>query len=292
MSRLDMKIKKKYISLSIQFKRLVFSLTVHLSLIIVGMTMTLPFLWMLSTSFKERLRVMEVPLRWIPRPFVWEAYKNIFMKYPFELAYLNSFKITTFVVVGTLFTCSLAAYAFAKMRFFGRNYIFMFLLATMMVPFQVTLIPMFILFNQIGWVNTHWPLMIPRILTNAFGVFLIRQFFLTVPNELLDAARVDGCSPLGIYWRIMFPLSMPVLATLAIFVFIWSWNDFLTPLIYLNDLEKFTVPLMVASLRGMYLENWPNLMAASCVALIPIIVIYFIGQRYFIEGIALTGIKG
>lgn len=287
-----MRVMGRHISLSARFKRLARSLIIHLSLIIVGIIMALPFLWMVSTSFKERLQVMEFPPQWIPNPFIWKAYEEVFTKFPFGLAYLNSFKITTSVVVGTLFSCSLAAYAFAKMRFFGRDYIFIGLLATMMIPFQVILIPMFILFQQIGWLNTHWPLIIPRILSNAFGVFLIRQFFLTIPNELLDAAKVDGCNPFSIYWRIILPLSVPVLATLAILTFVWSWNDFLSPLIYLNDLEKFTVPLMVGSIRGMYLTNWPNLMAASCVALAPMLVIYLIGQRYFIEGIALTGLKG
>ncbi len=271
--------------------RIVRSLAVHLVLILIGIAMALPFLWMLSTSFKLPTAVAVFPPQLIPKPFTLQAYAGIFRRYPFGTAYLNSIKIAVIVVTGSLLTTSMAGFAFAKIQFPGRDRIFVAMLATLMIPNQVTLIPMFIVFKNFGWIDTHWPLTFPMVMSNMFGVFLLRQFASTIPDELLDAGRVDGGSPLTLYWRIAIPLSTPALATLAIFVFVGSWNDFLLPLIYLNHVQKFTVPMMVAATRGVYLENWPQLMAASCAALAPMIVVYFIGQRYFIEGITLTGLK-
>jgi multiple sugar transport system permease protein len=161
-----------------------------------------------------------------------------------------------------------------------------------MIPVQVTLIPLYILFKWINWIDTHWPLIVPAILTNAYGVFLLRQFFMSLPNELGDAGQIDGCNPFQIYWHIYLPLSVPALVTLGIFAFLFHWNEFLLPLIYLNSQNKFTIPLMLASFQGAYTTDWELLMAAATIALVPVIIVYIFGQRYFVSGIALTGLKG
>lgn len=254
--------------------------------------MILPFLWMLSTSLKAPGDVFKFPPEWIPDPIVWSNYAKSWTLKPMDLAYFNSIKISTLTTVGTLFTSSLAAFAFAKLRFRGQHILFMVLIATLMIPVQVTLIPLFILFKWINWIDTHWPLIVPAILTNAYGVFLLRQFFMSLPNELGDAGEIDGCNPFQIYWHLYLPLSVPALVTLGIFAFLYHWNEFLLPLIYLNSLQNFTIPLMLATFQGAYTTDWELLMAAATLALVPVIIVYIFGQRYFVQGIALTGLKG
>jgi len=231
------------------------NIALYIVLTIIAFLMVIPFLWAVSTSFKERWQVFIFPPQWIPTPITTEAYRKAFLSLPLGKAYLNSIKITGSVVIGSLFTASLAAFAFAKIKFKGREAIFLFLLSTMMIPGQVTLIPMYIVFKQINWIDTHLPLIIPPILVNVFGVFFLRQFFMTIPDDLIDAARIDGCSPLRIYFNIILPEARPALATLGIFIFMSSWNDFLTPLIYLNTMEKFTVPLIISSAQGLYYND-------------------------------------
>jgi multiple sugar transport system permease protein len=264
----------------------------HVILSIGAFFMLLPFLWMLSTSLKSSGDVFIFPPEWIPNPIVWSNYAKSWTLKPMGLAYLNSIKISTLTTVGTLFTSSLAAFAFAKLRFRGQHFLFLILLATLMIPVQVTLIPLFILFKWINWIDTHWPLIVPASLTNAYGVFLLRQFFMSLPNELGDAGEIDGCNPFQIYWHLYLPLSVPAVVTLGIFAFLYHWNEFLLPLIYLNSLQKFTIPLMLATFQGAYTTDWELLMAAATVALVPVIIVYIFGQRYFVQGIALTGLKG
>ena len=264
----------------------------HVLLSIGAFFMILPFLWMLSTSLKAPGDVFKFPPEWIPDPIVWSNYAKSWTLKPMDLAYLNSIKISTLTTVGTLFTSSLAAFAFAKLRFRGQHILFMVLIATLMIPVQVTLIPLFILFKWINWIDTHWPLIVPAILTNAYGVFLLRQFFMSLPNELGDAGEIDGCNPFQIYWHLYLPLSVPALVTLGIFAFLYHWNEFLLPLIYLNSLQNFTIPLMLATFQGAYTTDWELLMAAATLALVPVIIVYIFGQRYFVQGIALTGLKG
>jgi multiple sugar transport system permease protein len=264
----------------------------HLVLSITGFFMLVPFFWMLSTSLKEPDAVFIYPPEWIPNPVVWSNYRRAWTILPFGQAYINSIVIAVTVTIGTLVSCSLAAYAFARLEFKGKNVLFYSLLATMMIPGQVTLIPMYVLFSRIGWIDTHYPLVIPPILSNAFGVFLLRQFFLTIPKDLEDAARIDGCNPAYVYWLIMLPLAKPALVTLGIFTFLGTWNSFLPPLIYLNTTEKFTVPLLLRSFQGLYSADWTLMMAASSIAILPVMIAYLFGQRYFIEGITLTGLKG
>jgi len=257
-----------------------------------GLIMMVPFLWMLSTSLKTTPQTMAFPPEWWPRPVQWRNYATIWRYLPFFRFFLNSVKIVFFVVLGQLTTCSLAAYAFAKLRFPGRKVMFLILLATMMIPGQVTLIPVFIIMKTLGWVNTHYALIVPAFFGSAFGTFLLRQFFLSIPNELEDAARIDGCSPFGIYWRIMLPLAKPALATLAIFTFMGTWNDFMRPLIYLSDMTKMTLPVGLALLSNHQDIRIQLIMAGAVVSLLPIVLIYIFGQKYFVRGIALSGMKG
>jgi len=264
----------------------------HLCLIFFAFGTLFPFLWMVSTSLKGNASVFEYPPVIIPKEFLWSNYAEVFQKQDMLSGLLNSVKIASINTVGTLFFASLAAYAFAKLKFRFSNTLFMILIATMMIPGQVTLIPMFIIFKNLGWYDTHMPLMIPSILCNAYGVFLLRQFFASIPDAYSDSAHIDGCGRFRIYWSIMLPLCVPALVTLGLFNFMANWNNFLTPLIYLNSYSKYTIPLVVMSFKNLYSANWSLLMAASCVALAPVIVLYMFTQRYFISGIMIGGIKG
>lgn len=270
------------------------SLLWEVIMFVIGGLMILPFIWMLSTSLKTSSQVMIYPPKFIPAPILWSNYVEVWTRSaPMASAFINSIKITSLVTLGTLMNCSIAGFAFAKIKFPGREWFFMVLLATMMVPSQVTLVPMYILMARIGWVDTHLPLIVPGVLTNAFGVFLLRQFFQEIPDELLDAARIDGASPLQIYWSVSLPLIKPALVTLAIFTMLSSWNSFLGPLIYLNSIEKFTLPMAINFFTSITQgPEWGVMMAAVTTALVPILVIYLFFQRYFIQGIARTGIKG
>ena len=257
-----------------------------------GLLMVIPFLWMVSTSLKTTAQSMAFPPEWWPAPFVWGNYARIWDFMPFFTFLLNSVKIAFFVVCGQLLTCSLAGYAFAKLRFPGRRALFLVLLSTMMIPSEVTLIPVFVIMKSLGWLNTHYSLIVPAFFGSVFGTFLLRQFFLTLPNDLEDAARIDGCSPFGIYWRIMLPLAKPSLATLAIFTFMGTWNDFMRPLIYLSDMDKMTLPVGLALISNHQDIRIPLIMAGAMLSLLPILVFYVCGQKYFVRGIALTGMRG
>ncbi len=220
----------------------------------------------------------------------WENYLRAFDRFPFGLFFWNSLKITVIVVIGQLITSSMAGYVFARLKFRYRDYLFGLYLATMMVPGQVTMIPTFILMRHYGLVDTHAALILPG-LVSAFGTFLMRQFFLTIPAALEDAAKIDGCTPFGVYWRIFLPLSKPALATLGVFIFMGMWNDFLGPLVFINSLEKMTLPLGLASMQGMYSTDWPVLMAGTVLSLLPIIIIFLLAQDFFIRGVTLSGLK-
>ena len=257
-----------------------------------GALMIVPFLWMLSTSLKTTVQSMAFPPEWWPQPFVWENYIRIYEHMPFFTFLFNSTKIVFFVLIGQLATCSMAGYAFAKLRFPGRKALFLVLLSTMMIPTEVTLIPVFIIMKYLGWINTHYALIVPAFFGSVFGTFLLRQFFLGLPNDLEDAARIDGCTPFGIYWRIMLPLAKPSLATLAIFTFMGTWNDFMRPLIYLSDMDKMTLPVGLALLANHQDIRIPLIMAGAMLSLLPILILYVFGQKYFVRGIALTGMKG
>ncbi|MBS4200223.1 carbohydrate ABC transporter permease [Bacillus sp. FJAT-49732] len=275
-----------------KFKFKFSTLLLHLAIIAGSLIMVFPFLWTISSSLKDISQIFIVPPEFIPKPFVWSNYPASLQAMPFGLAYWNSFYITILVVGFQLFTGSMAAYAFAKIRFRGSNLLFVFFLATMMIPKQVTMIPTFMIMDSIGWLDTHLPLIVPGALFNAFAVFLLRQFIMGIPNELEEAAVMDGASPVRIYWSVILPLIKPALAAVGIFIFMGSWNNFLEPLIYLTTPELFTVPLLLNYFKGLYVTDWALMMAGSTISIIPVLVIYIIAQKQIIEGVALTGIKG
>jgi multiple sugar transport system permease protein len=258
---------------------------------VIAILMVIPFLWMLSTSFKEMGQVLIFPPQWMPNPFVFENYSDAWNMAKMGLFFRNSAIITIFTTLGQLLTCSLAAFAFARLEFRGRNSLFLLYLATMMVPIQVTLIPLYLLMKSFGWINTFAGLIIPGIFS-AWGTFLLRQFFMSIPKSLDESAVIDGCGYVRIYLQIVLPLAQPALATLAVFCFMWQWNNLLWPLVIANSdaIRPLTVGLQL--FKGQFHIEWNLLMAGSMISVIPILILYVFLQRYFVEGIALTGIKG
>ena len=255
--------------------------------------MILPFLWMISSSLKTQSQVWVFPPVWIPEPVQWGNYGEALSSLPFHIYTLNTMKITIPVLLGTLVTASMCGYGFARLRFPGRDTFFMIFLSVLMLPAIVTMIPVFVMFTHLGWVNTLKPLVIPPMLGGGpFNVFLFRQFFRTIPEELSDAARMDGCGELRIYWRIVLPLSRPVMATVAIFTFLANWNDFIGPLLYLQSDSKKTIALGLATFLGLYSTNWELLMAAATTVTLPALLLFLVAQRYFVEGVVLTGLQG
>lgn len=254
--------------------------------------MVLPFLWMISTSLKDMGEVFLFPPRWIPQNPKWNNYLDIWSVLPFGFYLRNSVLVAVLTVFGQLFSASLTGFALARLDFPGRNLFFVTVLATMMVPSHVTLIPVFVEMKYLGWVDTFLPLIFPAYLGRPFSIFLMRQFFMTLPRELEDAARIDGANPFQMYIRIFLPLAKPVIATLTVITFMWSWNDLMQPVIYLNSPEKFTLPVGLAFLRNEFYANWPLLMTGAFMSILPILIAYILAQKYFVEGIAMTGLKG
>lgn len=264
-----------------------------LLLIVFALFFILPFLWIVSTSLKGSSQIFSIPPQWIPEEFHWENYADVFDRMPFLVYLKNSVLISAITIIGTLLSSSLVAYAFACLSWPGRNWLFIFVLATMMLPLQVTMIPLFVLFKELGWLNTFKPLTVPAFFGGgAFSIFLFRQFFLSIPKDLLDSARIDGCSELRIYWNIVLPLAKPAMATVAILTFMFTWNDFIGPLIYLSDKMKGTLALGLGMFVGQHITEWALLMAASTLMMIPMILIFFFFQKYFIQGFTMSGIKG
>jgi multiple sugar transport system permease protein/sn-glycerol 3-phosphate transport system permease protein len=252
----------------------------------------IPLFWMLSTSLKPLDEVYIYPIIWIPSEFIWSNYADVFRNVPFARYLYNSAFISLFAIVGNLIGSSIAAFSFARLRFPGKTFLFLVMLSTLMVPAWVTMIPHFILFKWLGWLDTYLPLLVPAFFAQPFYTFLLRQFFLGIPVDLEDAARIDGCTSFGIFWRIFLPLSMPALATVAIFSFFYYWNDLLYPLIYLQSQNKFPVAMGIATFRGEQYANFALMMAAATMALLPMLVVFFFAQRLFIQGVVITGVKG
>lgn len=263
----------------------------HLILLFGAVTMVLPFIWMLSTSLKPPGQTLVYPPQLIPERVVWENYPEMWTALPFNSFAFNSFKIATLSTLGQLISCSMGAFAFSALKFRGRDTLFLLLIATLMIPYQVTLIPTFILYSKIGWVGTDLPLWVPAFWGGAFGTFLLRQFYLTLPMDLAESARIDGANIWQIFWHIYLPLSKPALATLAIFTFMWTWNDLLSPLIYLKELDQLTLTVGLSFFQNQHGGKWHLMMAGAVVSILPILMIFFLAQKYFIRGIALTGIK-
>jgi multiple sugar transport system permease protein len=267
-------------------------LIAFLVLLLGAITQLAPLVYMVSTSLKDQQGIFSLPIRWIPNPIRWENYEQVWSRISLWRGFANSLLIAGTTTVTEVLISAAAGYAFARMKFPGRQAMFMLLLATMMIPGVVTLIPAFILFRWLGWINTFWPLIVPLFFGTAFAIFLSRQFFATLPNELEDAAKIDGANPLQTFWFIFLPLATPILATLAGLGFIARWNDYLGPLIYLSDQRKYTIPLMLAQLNGLYERRWDLLMAGSVIAIVPIVIILLFMQKYFVESVATTGLKG
>ena len=258
----------------------------------VAILFLIPLIWMISSSLKPEYQVFEMPPRLIPDPVRWANYSEALTYVPFGRYTFNTAVITLAAICGHVLSCTVVAYGFARLRAPGRDAIFVLVLATMMLPYPVTMVPLYVLFNRLGWINTFLPLIVPAFFGSPFYIFLLRQFFLSVPRSLEDAARIDGANLFQILWRIILPLSMPAIATVAIFTFQFTWNDFLPPLIYLHDQRLYTVALGLNFFRSSFQVSWAYLMAASLVTMLPVIVVFFFAQRLFIEGISLTGIKG
>lgn len=254
----------------------------------------IPFLWSLSTALKPLDQAFLFPPKWIPNPIMWENFVKGWNAAPFGRFFLNTTIITVLAVLGTVLSSSIVAYGFARLESFDKNLLFILLLSTMMLPGQVTMIPVYILFKNLGWLNTFLPLIVPSWFGGgAFNIFLFRQFFLTIPKEFDDAAKVDGAGYFTIFWKIILPLSKPVLITITIFSIIYHWNDFLNPLIYLDKIEKFTIAIGLRYFQDNYQATYINLMmAVSLIALLPILILFLVAQRFFIKGIVLSGLKG
>jgi multiple sugar transport system permease protein len=264
----------------------------YLLLIAVAALMVGPFLWMVSTSMKEQGDIFRYPPRWIPDHFDLKNYRTIMDVLPMGRMLLNSFTIAVTATIGQLCSCALAAYAFARMKFRGNTVLYFFLLATMMIPPQVTMIPVFLIMKFLGWIDTLTALIVPAFFGGAFGTFLLRQFFTTIPVDLEDAARIDGCGRFRIFWRIILPLSKPALVSLALFTFMIYWNDLLGPVIYLSSVEKATLTIGLANLQSdVMTTRYDLLMAGSVLSVLPIILLLIVGQRWFVRGIAVTGLK-
>jgi len=280
------------ISPGLRVRNNLLDLGTYLLLSLGAVIMVVPFLWMVATSFK--LPADQYTKTLIPDPSTLDNFKELWQHLPFPRLLFNSFWLSTLATIGQLLTCSMGAFAFAVVRFRGRNLLFILLLITLMIPGQVTLIPNFIVFKWLGLIGTQVPLWLPSFWGGAFGTFLLRQYFLTIPRDLTDAARVDGASLMQIFWRIYLPLSRPALAALSIFVFMWSWNDLLHPLVYLpTDMQKTTLTVGLAFFQQQLVMGgkFTVLMAGALISILPLIFVFFIAQKQFIEGIALTGIK-
>lgn len=266
-------------------------LLITIAMICLSIVMVMPFLWMISTSLKRPGAVFVYPPQWVPDPIDIGNYRRIFEVIPFGRFYLNSFFVATSATLLQLLTCSMAAYAFARLRFPGRDSLFLGYLATLMVPGQVTIIPNFIVLRYLRWIDTYQALILPNAFS-AFGTFMLRQFFLTIPRELEEAARIDGCSYLGVYSRVILPLSKPAISALAVFAFVGQWNSFLWPLIVTNRVEMNTLTVGLRTLQGQYNTEWTLLMAGAVLALLPMLVLFMLSQRSFVRGITLTGLGG
>lgn len=263
----------------------------YVVIIIICILTLLPLIWMLSASLKLDKDVFSIPIQWIPKNPQWKNYITIWTKIPFGLFVMNTTKLTVIITLIQLFTSSFAAYGFAKCEFKGRNVLFLFYIATIAIPWQVYMLPQYTMMNKLGLIDTHTSIILLQSFT-AFGVFLIRQFYLSIPNELLEAARIDGMNEYRIYFRIILPLSRPALSTLTIFSFVGVWNDFMGPMIYFNSESNKTIQLGIRMFISQYSADYGLIMAASVVSLIPVFVIFIAFQRFFVEGVASSGLKG
>ncbi len=277
-------------------KRVLKELFAHLCLIPISITMLIPLLWLFSTSLKPKGMVFTYPPQLIPNPVRWQNYPEALTVLPFHIFFRNTMIIVVARVTGQILVSTMVAYAFARLRFPGRNFLFWMVLIKMMLPGSVTLVPEYVMFNKLGWINTFLPLTVPAWLpgwySSSFYIFLCRQFFMGIPAELDDAAKIDGASHLRIWWQIILPLSKPVVTTVGIFSFMIAWNDFMGPLIYIQKMNLRPLALGLQSFQGAFTTEWHWLMAASTTMVVPVIFLFFAAQRYFLQGITMSGITG
>jgi alpha-1,4-digalacturonate transport system permease protein len=255
-----------------------------------ALVMVFPLYWMFATAIRPRTELFAGGFRLFPSDLVWSNFSEAWGKLPFTQFYINSIVIAAIAVVVTVFINLLAGYTFAKYEFPGRNIIFLVLISTLMIPIQVIMVPEFLIITQLGWVNTYAGVIVPRA-AEAFGLFMVRQFMVSIPDELIEAARLDGAGEFKIFWSVVLPLSWPVVAVLTIFTFMWRWNDFAWPLVVLQDQGSYTVPLGLNLMKGQYFTDWTGIMSMSLVSILPMLVVFVFFQRYFIQGIASTGLK-
>jgi len=284
---------KKKRSTMVRMVREAWKILLSAIIIAAGFCMIFPFLWMVSASFKGINDVFEFPIRWIPDPITTKGYQLLFSgKVPFGVFYKNSIIVAVLGLMGTFFSCTMAGYAYAKINFVGRDKIFLLKLSTTMIPSMVTILPTFTIYSKLGLVNTRAALWLPWFFGGAMGVFIMRQFFVSLPNELIEAARIDGASHPRIYWNIAIPSARPAIATLLFLYFISIWNDYERPLLYLRSRELFTLPFAVKYFADDQFQNYPAIMAANVCMLVPIIILFFVCQKSFVRSIITTGIKG
>lgn len=272
-------------------KQRLVNLLFYILMSVIAVVMVIPFVWMLSTSLKENGKVLIFPPQWIPKPWIWENYSYAWTAANMAQYFKNSVIVTVLITLGQTITCSLAAFAFSRLEFKGRDTIFLIYLGTMMIPIQVTLIPLYILMKEFKWIDTYQGLIVPFIFS-AYNTFLLRQSFLTLPKSLDESAIIDGCGYMGIFSKIVIPLSKPALITQALFCALWAWNDLLWPTVISNTDKVRTLVVGLQMFKSAYAIQWNYLMAGTCISIIPMLVIYIVCQKYFVEGIAMTGIKG
>jgi len=278
--------------LSRRIRRWIGNGAIYIVMTAIAFVFMIPLFWMISTSLKGRWEVFTYPPQWIPEVFHWENYREAFSRYPLGRFMLNSALLVAINLVGELLSVPLVAYGFARLRFPGKNVLFLLMLGTMMLPGHIKLIPLFTIYNRLGWLDTYWPLTLPAFFGNPFFIFLMVQYMKTIPRELDDAARIDGASTWGILYKVLLPLCKPPLTIVVVFTFLWVWNDFMQPLIFLNRFTLFPIQVGLAFFRGRYSVEWNLFMAATLVSLIPTLVLYFFSQKQLIGGIASVGLKG
>ena len=265
----------------------------HTTLIVVSAMFALPLVWMIGTSFKTAQQALQFPVVWWPHPFVWSNYPDLFAALPYFRFFWNTFLYAAVTIVGVCASSSLVAYGFSRLRWPGRDALFYVMLMTLILPFACTLIPLFVMYKRFGWIGTYLPLEVPTFFgSSVFSTFLLRQFFMTIPHSLSEAARIDGANEFYIYSRIILPLAKPALASVILFQFVYCWNDYLGPLVYISNTNSYPLSLGLSLILGDYTTNWAWVMAGATAATAPIVILFFLTQRTFIQGITLTGQKG
>ncbi len=276
-----------------QRNRFIKKILLTLLMVLVSFTMLLPFIWMISSSFKDSISMFKFPIEWIPKEFNFSGYRDVWQgDIKFSLFFINSIKITFLAVLGTMVSCTMGGYAYAKIKFAGRDSLFLIKLSTMMIPTQITMLPTFMIFKWLGLINTHAALWLPFFLGQPFGTFLMRQYFLKVPEELLDSAKMDGADHFKIFWSIALPLVRAGLSVLVFLYFVWAWNYYEGPLLYIRSTELYTLPLALKFFSDEFSTNYTAIMAASVSMTVPVLVLFIFLQRFFIEDITSTGLKG